>query len=321
MANLDNSIVFPNPHCRPQNGLPLDKLAQLPTNPLKTGLDNLSKRARSKWYTQAITGALLYTDSPLRLYYQNAFYCNHILTQYGQEITGKYCNTRVCHICNRIRTAKMINGYVGQLMALDGLEFVTLTVPNCSKEQLRSTVDSMIKAASNIVRVLRERRHIDVSGIRKVEITYNETRDDYHPHLHFLVSGRVGKLIVDQWLKRFTDAKPIGQDIQDADKGSLNELFKYTTKIVTKKKGAITVYIKPLDVIMQSLVGRRIVQPFGKMKLVDEEIKELEAMTYDSIPEYDFMTWEWDSTSDWRNQDGEGLTGYTPPKIDIQVVE
>ena len=171
MTNLGNSTTFPNPHFRPKNGLPLDTLAQLPTNPLKTGLDSLSKRARSKWYTQAISGALLYTESPLHKYYQSAYYCNHILTQYGQEITGKYCNTRVCHICNRIRTAKLINGYVGQLMALDGLEFVTLTVPNCTKVQLRSTVDKMIKAASNIVRVLRERRHIDVSGIRKVEIT------------------------------------------------------------------------------------------------------------------------------------------------------
>lgn len=320
MANLDNSIVFSNPHCIPKNGLPLDTLAQLPTTPLKTGLETLQKRARSKWYTTAIIGSLLYTDTPLHQYYRNAYYCNHILTQYGQEITGKYCNTRVCHVCNRIRTAKLINGYVGQLMGLEGLEFVTLTIPNCTSVELRSTVDRMIKAASNIVRVLRERRRIDVSGIRKIEITYNEKTDTYHPHLHFLVSGKVGQLIVDEWVKRFTDAKLIAQSVVDADKGSLNELFKYTTKIITKKRGAITVYIKPLDIIMQSLVGRRIIQPFGKMKLVDEEIKELETMTYDSIPEYDFMIWEWDN-SDWKNGKGEGLTGYTPPTIEIQVVE
>ena len=92
----------------------LDTLAQLPPN--KYGNDEtLRKRARSKHYTQSIVIPLLHLKSPLHKYYQSAFYCNTELQQSGVTLKGKYCNTRCCNVCNRIRTAKLMKGYLNQM--------------------------------------------------------------------------------------------------------------------------------------------------------------------------------------------------------------
>lgn len=307
MANIVQNQAF--------SSLPLDTLGQLPTKDLK----NLWKRARSKWYTTAIVGRLLFLGSSLNSYYQRAFYCSHILKQEGNKITAKYCDTRVCHICNRIRTARLMNHYVDQLLNLGEIEFVTLTVPNCSAAALNTVVDEMIKKSSNINRVFRERRNLDISGIRKLEITYNADKDSYHPHLHILVSGGIGNEMVDEWLKRNPDASIKAQDVRPADQKSLNELFKYTTKIAVKQKQALTVYIPALDVILRSLSGRRCFQPFGKIRAVDEEITGLQSEEYEGIPEYDFVEWIWDEC-DWVNGK-ETLTGYISPDFEINFVE
>lgn len=298
-----------------KNRIFLDTLGQLPTD----DLNNLKKRARSKWYTQAVTGRLLYLESPLHKYYQSAFYCAHILKQEGKKVTAHYCGTRVCHICNRIRTAKLIKGYINQLMDLGGLQFVTLTIPNCTEDELKDTVDSLLKSISNIVRVIRERKKIKINGIRKIEITYNSIVNTFHPHIHLLVDSNAGDLIVTEWLKRYPEAKIQAQDVRVADKNSLNEIFKYTTKIVSKSKGHINIFIPALDKILLSLKGRRCFQPFGIIKKIDEDDASLESVEYDDIQEYDYIEWIW-SECDWINGN-KTLTGYVSPDIDLNFIE
>jgi len=301
----------------------LDTLAQLPPA-LVSGAcrgskntKNLLKRARSKWYTERISGGLLYENSPLHKYYQRAYYCNHKITQRGNELTAKYCNTRVCHICNRIRTAKMMNGYLNQLNGRV-LEFVTLTIPNVIGVNLRYTCDSMIKEASNMIRNFIEKKGIKINGIRKLEITYNNLKNTFHPHLHFVVDGN-GLEIIQAWLKRFPDALEIAQDCRLADQNSLNELFKYTTKIIGHKAGEYIVYTKALDTIMQALAKKRCFQPFGDVRKVSEEVEDdLEAQVYE-IKEYGLMEWEW-SDCDWINKYRETLTGYISPDVDFSYV-
>ena len=298
-----------------KKGIPLDTLAQLPTDDLKS----LKKRARSKWYTTAISGRLLYLDSPLHKYYQSAFYCSHILKQEGKKVTAHYCNTRICHICNRIRTAKLMNGYVSQLQKLGSLQFVTLTVPNCSVTELDDTIDSLLKSFSNILRVIRERRKISINGIRKLEVTYNYVTNTYHPHIHVLVDGGSGEIIVTEWLKRYDTASEKAQDCRNADAKGLNEIFKYTTKIVTKSNKKIEIYIPALDSIMLALRGRRCFQPFGSIKKVEEDITGIESVEYDEIEAYDLIEWIWDEC-DWV-ADNRTLTGYISPDVEFEFIE
>lgn len=314
MANISQK------HQKPQKEAPLlDTLAQLPPNSLK----GLQKRARSKWYTSAIVTKLKYLEiTKIRNYYSHAWNCNQKIYQDGQKLTSRYCNTRVCHICTRIRTAKLMNGYVEQLMTLENIEFVTLTIPNCKGNDLDIVVDNILKHISLIIRNINERKKIKISGIRKLEITYNVSTDTFHPHLHLLVDKNVGSLIVDQWLKRMPKANIKAQDIRKADKGSLSEIFKYTTKIIVSKKGQMNVYIKPLNRILECLYKRRCFQPFGILKMVSEDVGELDGKVYEDLEDNGggITEWIW-KDCDWINESKKTLTGYIPPEIEFNFIE
>lgn len=65
--------------------------------------------------------------------------------------------------------------------------FLTLTTPNVSKEDL----ENEIKHYNQSFRRLSNRTKFKkvVKGyVRKLEITYNKNRDDYHPHFHILIA-------------------------------------------------------------------------------------------------------------------------------------
>jgi len=321
MANISRKLIKKPPI--------LDTLAQLPPNTLK----GLQKRARSKWYTIAIVSRLKYIETTtLKKYYSHAWNCNHKLYQDGKKLTSRYCNTRLCHICTRIRTAKLMNGYVDQLMKLDNIQFVTLTLPNCKGKDLNLIVTRILKQIVLIIRNLREKKGIKISGIRKLEITYNVSTDTFHPHLHLLVDKNCGNLIVAQWLKRMPTAKREGWDykkkcivdlqvVQTADKGALSEIFKYTTKIIVAKKGQMDVYIQPLNTILECLYKRRCFQPFGIVKMVSEDVGELEGQVYADLEDNGggITEWLW-KDCDWINEKNT-LTGYVPPDIEFNFFE
>lgn len=294
----------------------LDTLAQLVPASLKEvpddGLERLKKRAKSKYFTGRLSLALAELHTPLEKYYRNAYYCNHTLCQVGDQVTAKYCNTRICSVCNRIRTAKMINGYSKPLAELQDKQFVTLTIPNVPGTKLPETLNSMQKSLRNIFTQMKKRK-MKYGGIRKTEITYNPIRSDYHPHLHIIIDGvENASYIVKEWLARYPGAAPYCQDIRPVDDFSMMELFKYSTKIVSTGINGSVIYVKAVDTIIRSLYRRRIIQPFGMIrKQVSEDVEEIDVQNYAGIPEYESMEWEWQE-SDWMNKYGELLTGYVP---------
>ena len=307
MANLQEN----DPHFSPS----LDKLAQL----RNLGIENLEKRARSKYYTTNIVGPLLHLDSALHKQYERAFYCCNKITQVGQKLTSQYCNSRVCNICNRIRTAKAIKGYLPQFSLMENPQFLTLTIPNVPGESLKKTIEEMQIEFVKIKDKLRK-RGIVIKGVRKFECTHNNRRKDFHPHYHFILNGH-GEEIIEEWLKAYPFARKKSQDVRKANKDSLNELFKYSTKIVDTHKGSIRLHVGALDTIMNAINGKRIFQPFGKIRHVKEDIEEedLKSQTYD-IEYQELMEWNW-KQCDWINEFCDTLTGYIPPEDDFIIVK
>jgi hypothetical protein len=302
----------------PEKTPPLDTLGQLDHPPTAKTAKNLCKRARSKWFTSKIVAPMIFLESPMKKYYQRAFFCGHKITQNNAVLTSKYCDTRICHVCARIRTAKMIKGYLNQLTELGKLEFVTLTLPNVAENELKNTVEYMNKTIINIIRSFR-RKGEKISGIRKLEITYNSFANTYHPHFHIIVNSQ-GNNLVDKWLKCVPNAKLIAQDVRDADENSINELFKYTTKIVARNKSEIKVYINALDKIITAIKGKRCIQPFGIIKKVDEEVNNgLVSEEYEGLPEYDTVEWLWNEDNWYNVENGEMLTSFTVPDVNISV--
>lgn len=297
-----------------------NKLVQLPTI-IDSSIDNqsikenkiLGGRCSKKYYSNSIIAPLLYyarqIDSPLVNHYQNAWHCRSILVQKDNHLIGKYCNSRVCHTCNRIRTSRYIDGYLPEVETWKEIAFLTLTIKNVKADDLRSSIASMKREFSNIVRVLTEKRKIDVKCLVKYECTYNTKEKTFHPHIHFLGdSMEIAKIILDEWFIRWIK-KGIkdnvsyinmkGQKLKLGDLLTLKELFKYPTKIIDtdwdKKKNKIkttdaeqiivNVNLYALDIIMRALFKTKTIIAYGIKKEVKDEVTELLSDVFLSLPD------------------------------------
>ena len=105
---------------------------------------------------------------------------------------GNSCKNRFCPICawkKARKDALALSIMMAYLKQEEKKEFIflTLTAPNVSAEELNDE----IKHYNHSFKKLMERKEVKaiVKGYaRKLEITYNEERDDYHPHFHVLIA-------------------------------------------------------------------------------------------------------------------------------------
>lgn len=298
------------------------------------GRDNsaLLKRARHKYFTYALVVPLAQLESPLEDSYWNTYHCCWALAERDGEVTGSYCKNRWCTVCNRIRTAILINAYKPVLDLWDDKYFVTLTIPNVPADRLSSAIDGMGAGFRKIKEVFyrqhrRKKRDTPLIGFRKLECTYNPERNDYHPHYHIIVRGEgTAKELLAEWLRRYPEAVEQAQDVQKADDDSVMELFKYFTKLITKTKKGSAVFIRPLDVIFQAMRGCRTFQNFGFKHEVIEDgpiSEEAEKLAEEIEEEAVTVVYEWvQELTDWvEEQSGRVLTGYQPTPKFRQLVE
>lgn len=307
----------------------LDTLAQLVTlspnhNNTKELQDknnprlNLQKRARAKAFTNSYLFDLIDLKSPLNKSYWNTFHCSKTILQEGAKITAKYCNNRWCLTCNRIRTAKMINGYHSSIQDFKEPQFVTLTIPNVKAKDLKASIEQMNKGLMNCRRNLKKTFKIDLKALRKYESTYNKRTNTYHPHFHLIVDGLgASNELVNQWLKQFPTADIKAQDVRQATENSLVELCKYFTKIIARDSDYNP---KALDIMFRAVKGKRTFQPIGIKKYVSEDIEEIQGQEIDFIsPRNEIWGYEC-SVKDWSTADGELLSEYTPTKEDLKII-
>jgi len=297
----------------------LDKLAQLSQSPsegLKKASEEkqrLAKRVRAKYITNGLTNQLRKLQSPLQKAYINSYFCAQVLEQEGTKLTGRYCKNRWCLICNRIRTAKLINEYNPQLQSLPDLHFVTLTRPNVKADVLRQEIKSLTECFRVIVNRDLRRAGVKIKAVRKLECTYNWKRDDYHPHFHIVISGKnEAELLRSTWLARNPTADIKANDVRPCDDRGGKELFKYFTKLLTNGR----IHAQSLDVILTAMQKLRVFQPVG-IKKVSEEIPDIISEEYTQIfSDNQNQYWayrESEKFADWYNMEtGEGLTEYTP---------
>lgn len=227
-------------------------------------------------------------DQKLLRSYWNMYNCNRTVFKQGDKVTGQYCKNRLCLVCNSIRTAELIEKYKPVFEDWkDNMYMVTLTVKNCKTELLQETVSEMFKTFTKVKDQLRKKHkkgEIDkFMGLRKFECT-STRRDDYHPHFHILVKGKIPAYALrDLWYNTANKSKIIScqlkttkgvylQDVRPAKdkigkdgkiKSIAKELFKYFTKIISSSSKDKNVYIERLDEIFRVMRGKRVFQTFG----------------------------------------------------------
>ena len=295
---------------------------------IQTSKQTLWNRAKAKYFTFSLILPLMRLNSSLFKSYRNTFYCTHNLSKIGNKVTSKYCKNRWCLVCNRIRTAVLIYQYGDIIKSWEDKHFLTLTIPNVPEELLEETIKEMNENFKRIKWVLEKRfkNQFKIEMIRKLEVTYNPIRNDYHPHYHLICCNkRLAEAIKEEWLRRYSEAKDYLQDIVPADDNSVMELFKYFTKVITSVKGKKIdvnvvepnkrrgIYIRALDVIFRAVHNKRTFQVYGMQSKVKEEDIDLETVELEEIANK-IEVYQWvQEVSDWVNVDtGEGMTDYTP---------
>lgn len=123
-------------------------------------------------------------------------HCGDYLTMLADETLSKrkietafFCKMRLCPGCawrSALRSAACVAA-ISEKLVTEGriMLFVTLTIPNVKADRLRQSCLDLNVAWAKLMR--RKAYAVWADNIRKMEITYNAHRDDFHPHIHAVV--------------------------------------------------------------------------------------------------------------------------------------
>ncbi len=290
-------------------------------------LSPLQKRARAKYLTTALILKLVDVDSPLNKQYWNTYYCTSVVAVQAGKPTARFCKNRFCIVCARNRSAELIKKYHPILESWQDKHFLTLTIPNVSADDLQPTILRMKKEFSNAVRIINYRRKKQglerLKCLLKTESTGNPNTKDFHPHFHVVTDTyQTAQELYLEWLARFQEANPIAQDLKVCDDSVAVEMFKYFTKIITKKDSERGVYVDSLDTIFRASKGVHTFQTYGfkapKLDdvddVIDNELTPGEREILNKVDEIALYSWE-QETGDWIDrQTGENLSGHVPSR-------
>lgn len=166
--------------------------------------------------------------------------------------TAQFCRARLCPICQWRRSLKMygqlhqvVQALAQQRQAAGAQPYawllLTLTVRNCSGPDLSATLDAIAKGWDRLCKTKAYKRAVR-GTMRAIEITYNRSAGQYHPHMHVLCavlpSYYTSRDYIKQaqWTDMWRDAARLDYtpvvDVRRATgtAGSLAEVAKYATK-------------------------------------------------------------------------------------------
>lgn len=159
---------------------------------------------------------------------------------------ANFCRVRLCPICSWRRSLKTY-GQVRKILNVTGNNyayiFMTLTVKNCTPEELNSEITAINKAWDRFSRY-KAIKNIVKGYYRATEVTHNTENDTFHPHFHCLFAVNKSYftsrnyLKYDEWRNLWKKALRVdynpqidvkrvkGQNIESV----CAEVAKYTTK-------------------------------------------------------------------------------------------
>lgn len=294
---------------------PLIRYEQLRKVDSKSELTVMQKRANSKFITLKLMSKMCTLNSPLARGYHKTCACATVIEQKDGKMTSRYCGNRWCSVCNRIRSAQYISKYEPILRTWNDTQFVTLTVVNVMANDLLKTLTDMNKNFRRVLDLMRKRK-IPIRGIRKIEITYNEEANTFHPHFHVLVEGKESAdMLHDEWLRLNPTSKGIAQRVMSVASDNINvykEIFKYITKLFERDKTGKYKEVNPgaLDIIFRIMKGRRTLQPFGFKAPKVEEEGAIELTESTDALTAEVTTWIWIENDWYDTGTGEALTNF-----------
>lgn len=123
-----------------------------------------------------------------------------ITPDYVRKLAGaNFCRYRMCPMCAWRRSLKMfaqVSAITDKILEDNSkvrFLFLTLTIRNCNGSELRETIKRMNEGFKKIVqdkkayKASKKLRENLEGYLKAIEVTYNEKRDDFHPHIHAIL--------------------------------------------------------------------------------------------------------------------------------------
>lgn len=206
--------------------------------------------------------------------------------------SADFCRERLCPMCQWRKSMKVFH-QVSKVMDRAEQEnkdivplFLTLTLKNCSGDDLKTTLDIVFKGW-NLLWKQRKMERIAKGWFRALEVTYNKESDTFHPHIHAVLVVDKGYFKgkdymetadwVQTWKKVLKlDYDPIC-DIRKIKNGkgkhkAVAEVAKYTLKDTDFVHDDNELTDKLIEVLSTSLKGRRLFAFGGLLKQIAKQI-------------------------------------------------
>ena len=160
---------------------------------------------------------------------------------------ANFCKNRFCPMCawrKARKDALQVAILMQYLKQEKGLEFVmmTLTAPNVPGENLKNEITRYNKNFKKLMK-RKEFEKISFGYMRKLEVTYNQERNDFHPHFHVIIAVDKKyfksrnyiskKRLLVMWQNAMNDDTITQVDIRKIsadDNKAISEIAKYTAK-------------------------------------------------------------------------------------------
>ena len=191
---------------------------------------------------------------------------------------ANFCKNRFCPMCawrKARKDALQVAILMQYLKQEKGLEFVmmTLTAPNVPGENLKNEITRYNKNFKKLIE-RKELKKISYGYMRKLEVTYNQERDDFHPHFHVIVAVNKNyftnrdyiskKRLLVMWQNAMNDDTITQVDIRKIsadDNKAISEIAKYTAKDSDYMKSQ-----EVFDYFYKALKNRQVVTYGGAFK-------------------------------------------------------
>lgn len=215
-------------------------------------------------------------------------------------VKANRCMNRFCPICMATKARKeayMLLIILKFLSCAKGYEFIflTLTVPNVAGNELVRELDEQYLALKRLIQ-RKEFKAISNGFIRKTEITYNQKRNDFHPHIHMLIAVNKSyftekSLYVSQhkwqeiWKKCKKDNSITQVHVKKANESSFKELAKYEAKDFDMLGYSQEVF----DVFYKALKGRKTLTFNGCFQEAKKMYKEGKLDEYKEVDKTEYV--------------------------------
>ena len=196
------------------------------------------------------------------------------------------CKNRFCPVCAWRKARKDALGLSLMMQYIKQQEdkqffFLTLTTPNVISEQL----ENEIKKYNHAFQKMFKRKKVNTIAkgyVRKLEVTYNQKRDDYNPHFHVLIAVNKSyftdkRYYISQkeWLDLWRDVTGMPeitqvrvQKIRQNNNKELYEMAKYSGK-----DSDYLINQKVFDAFYKSLKGKQVLVYSGLFKKAKKKLK------------------------------------------------